>query len=96
MSNYTLNCHCKLAEIMRNVVPVAGVEFEKLVLVDMKPGDRIGTHAHQGHTVLYYPSDAAPIVVTPTEGMIIYLPPGTKHEVPKVSYQRVSVAMLVE
>lgn len=94
--NHDLKCNCKLAEVMRSVVPVEGIDFKNLIMVELEPGERIGRHKHAYHTVLHYPADAAPITIEPTAGMIIYLPPGTQHEVPRVSKNRVSVAMLVE
>ena len=95
--NHHLKCECALAEIMRSVVPVKGIDFEKLMHVHLKKGDSIDEHQHDVyHTALYYPADTAPVVVTPTAGMIIYLPPGTPHGVPLALDRRDSVAMLVE
>ena len=94
--NHILDCKCKLAEVMRTTIPLAGIDFKNMIMVDLKAGEHIGNHAHTYHTALYYPADAAPIVVTPLAGMIIYLPPGTPHAVPKVDAPRISVGMLVE
>lgn len=80
---------------MRGVVPCPGGNCKKMLLVQLGPGERIGRHRHKEHTVLYYPSDAAEIVIKPAAGMMIYLPPGTVHQVPKVDKDRLSVAMLV-
>lgn len=81
---------------MRSVVPVPGIDFERAILVELQPGERVGKHQHTQHTVLYYPADAAPVTVTPIAGMVIYLPPGTPHLVEKGDDARLSVAMLVE
>ncbi len=90
-----LDCNCKLAELMRSVVPEPGVDIAGHLLVQLKAGERVGRHEHKEHTVLYYPADSAPIVVTPVAGMVIYLPPGTPHAVPTVEGDRLSVAMLI-
>lgn len=95
--NYRMDCTCKLAELMRDIVPLApGYEFDRMVIVEMHDGDRIGAHQHTEHTALYYPMAAAPIKVTPVPGMMIYLPPGCQHSVPDTTERRLSVAMLVE
>ncbi len=91
-----LNCNCALSKLMRSVVPVPGDDYQKLLLVQLEPGQRIGEHAHKEHTVLYYPEDAAALRVTSVAGMVIYLPPGTPHSVPTVERARRSVAMLVD
>ncbi len=93
--NIKLDCNCKLAEHMRGFVPVPGDSYENLLLVNMKKGDRISPHKHVYHTVLYYPEDSEPVVVTPTAGMMIYLPANTLHEVPVTTKPRQSIAMLV-
>lgn len=80
---------------MRGVVPGPSTDIKGMLLVHLDPGERVGLHQHKEHTVLYYPADSAPIVVTPVAGMIIYLPPGTPHAVPTVDGERVSVAMLI-
>lgn len=66
----------------------------KFMTVGMNKGDRIGPHAHAHHLVLYYPVQAGPIILTPEAGTMLYLPPGTQHEVPVVKKDRLSVAML--
>ena len=73
-----------------------GYDFKNLIMVHLKPGENVRAHEHADHTALYYPADSDPITITPTAGMIIYLPPGTPHVVPPVKSERVSVAMLVE
>ncbi len=64
--------------------------------VRLQPGERIGPHKHVYHTMLYYPEPAEPVVITPQPGTLLYLPPGTQHEVPAVKRERVSIAMLIE
>jgi quercetin dioxygenase-like cupin family protein len=94
--NHILKCNCKLAEVLRSAIPIDGDAFKNMILVHLKPGDSVRSHSHTDHTALYYPAAAEPITITPTAGMIIYLPPGTQHKVSKVNNERVSVAMLVE
>jgi len=94
--NYNMHCTCKLAELMRAAMPIPGDDYKRMVLVDLKPGERVGRHQHKQHTVLYYPKDAGPVIVTPVEGMIIYLPAETPHHVPPGTEPRLSVAMLIE
>lgn len=72
-----------------------GFEFERLLLVNLKKGERVGKHQHKEHTVLFYPADSAAVIVNPIAGMVIYLPPGTPHCVPTVDNDRLSVAGLV-
>jgi uncharacterized RmlC-like cupin family protein len=71
-----------------------GAEVYKFMTVAMNAGDCIKAHRHAHHLVMYYPVDAGPIIVTPTAGTMLYLPPGTLHEVPVVKKDRLSVAML--
>ncbi len=95
--NHRLHCTCKLAQLMRDVVPLPGTTYQKMILVDLEPGESVPMHAHAEHTVLYYPySSLDPIVVWPQAGMMVYLPPGTEHEVEPVREQRKSIAMIVE
>ena len=94
--NYPLTCKCKLADLLRSVIPVTGIDFSKMIVVDLAKGERVGRHTHAYHTALYYPSDASPITVEPIAGMVIYMPPGTPHAVPAATEKRVSLAMLVE
>ena len=94
--NEILKCNCKLAEVMRGAIPVDGRDFVRMLKVHLEPGQGVSDHNHAEHIALYYPAAAEPIVVTPLAGMIIYLPPGTPHTVPKVKGERVSVAMLVD
>jgi uncharacterized RmlC-like cupin family protein len=81
---------------MLSAVPDVDTDYDKLLLVHLNKGARVGKHAHKEHTVLYYPSGGSDVVVSPSAGMIIYLPPHTAHYVPPVSADRLSVAMLVE
>ena len=65
-------------------------------MVHLEKGQQVGMHQHPEHAVLYYPEDAAAIVIEPRAGMMIYLPPDTRHSVPPVDDDRISIAMLVE
>ena len=94
--NHVLKCNCSMAEKLREVVPVQGVDWVNLIRVELKQGESVRSHNHPEHTALYYPEDCEPISITPTAGLIIYLPPGTQHAVPAVSKQRTSVALLVQ
>jgi len=71
-------------------------EIYKFMTVRMQPTNRISAHKHVYHTVLYYPELAEPVMVTPQPGTMLYLPPGTTHEVPPVKRERISIAMLVK
>ncbi len=94
--NKKINCKCELAELMRQVIPVPGTAYRKMILVALERGESVSVHEHRGHSALYYPADSSPVIVHPRAGMIIYLPPGTEHSVPPVGPPRVSVAMIVE
>ncbi len=85
-----------LAAAMRAGVPRDGTAWDKFIAVLLKPGENIKKHKHVYHTVLYYPESCEPIVFEPTAGAILYLPPGTKHSVPRVKDARLSAAMLVK
>jgi len=84
-----------MVKVMRDLVPVPGDQYRKLILVDLKPGEEVREHEHSGHSLLYYPFDAGPILIQPTAGVMVYLPPGTRHAVPPVEDGRVSFAMIV-
>lgn len=94
--NKVLYCKCALSKILREAIPVKGLDFVNMIQVQLKPGENIRAHSHTEHTALYYPADSEAITIVPTAGMIIYMPPGTQHAVPKVTKERVSVAMLVQ
>jgi len=81
---------------MRRFIPIEGDDYKKLIVVNLKRGDSVAEHQHEGHAVLYYPEGGDAVMVKPVAGMMIYLPPGTRHAVPTVSGDRVSVAMIVE
>ena len=85
----------ELAHLMRHHCPVKGDSWVKFLRVEMQAGDHIAAHEHRRHTVLYYPQAADPIIVTPGAGCIVYLSPGTTHEVLTVDRPRISYAMLV-
>ncbi len=85
-----------VGEMMRDHCYVPGRDWYKFMEVTLKKGERIGPHKHVYHTVLYYPEAACPVIVTPEPGTILYLPPGTQHEVPAVKKPRISIAMLIE
>lgn len=94
--NQILKCNCKLKDVLRDAIPVEGRDFVRMIQVHLKAGEFVIDHKHSEHVAIYYPADAEPVTVWPTAGMIIYLPPGTQHAVPKIYGDRVSVAMLVE
>ncbi len=71
-------------------------EIVKFMTVRLEKGARISKHAHVYHTVLYYPELAEPVTVTPQPGTMLYLPPGTQHEVPIIKKPRLSIALLIE
>ena len=83
------------AEAMLNACPV-GEHWFQFMAVEMQPGENIKAHAHRQHLVLYYPEAAGPVIVTPEPGTMLYLPIGTRHEVPPVKSARLSIAMLIE
>lgn len=82
-------------EHVRDACPLEGHNHYKFMTVRMLAGDRISKHKHAYHTVLYYPEHAGPVIVTPTPGTLLYLPPGTLHEVPVTKRERLSIAMLI-
>lgn len=94
--NYKIECNCDVAKLMRGLCPVPGYDYRKLMIVELKAGERVAPHSHKGHAVLYYPSDAEPIQIEPKAGTIIYIPPGIRHSVPPVTMDRVSFAMIVD
>jgi len=85
----------EFAEAMLNACPVPGRRF-KFMAVTMQPGENIKAHQHRQHLVMYYPEAAESIIVTPEPGTMLYLPIGTRHEVPPVKSARFSLAMLIE
>lgn len=85
----------KLAYKMRAACPLPGGEFDKFMQVELSPGQRVAHHAHKRHAVLYYPETADKLIVYPEAGTMLYLPPGTFHEVPPVLTHRISIAMLI-
>ena len=96
VKNIKLVCNCKLAEQLRTLVPLPGSDYQKIMFVKMKAGDEIKPHVHPEHLLLYYPMDASPISWDPVPGVVIYMPPGTRHWVSPVDADRVSMAMVVE
>ena len=83
------------AGMMRAACPLDGIDWYKFMTVRMLAGANIKAHKHQHHAVLYYPELAEPVIITPQPGTMLYLPPGTVHEVPPVKRERVSIAMLM-
>ena len=82
--------------MLRDIVPIPGGGYRKLLMVEMKRGESIAAHSHKGGTVLCYPLDSSPILFEPQAGTIIYLPPGVVHCVPPVESDRISFAMIVD
>ncbi len=91
-----VNCTCELAQLVRNFAPVAGDDYRTMVLVELQPGESLDDHKHDHHTVVCWPVDASPITIEPKAGMLLYMPPGTKHTVPPGDAARVSVAMVID
>ena len=85
-----------MADMLRRACPKLGGDWSSYLAVMLPPGQNIKAHKHIQHTVLYYPSAAAPISITPEPGTILYLPPGTVHSVDPSDLPRLSVAMLVD
>ena len=96
MAKHPVECTCKLAELLRGFAPVPGIDWRALVVVELKPGETLKNHAHQHHTVVYYPTDASAIIIEPRAGMLVYMPPLTPHDVPISPAPRVSVAMVID
>ena len=94
--NMLLKCNCKLSYVMRDMIPLPGAEFRKLIMVQLEAGEYVAEHSHKGHAALYYPMDSSSICFEPRAGTVIYLPPGTKHSVPPVDVDRISFAMIVD
>lgn len=96
--NKNIKCSCAFADYLRTFAPVPGNDFRKLIQIELNPGEEVREHDHHGHTILFYPADASPLVVKPKAGMIVYLPPRTLHSVPPVPGEtvRVSMAMIIE
>ncbi len=84
------------AERMRAACPTSGQDWYKFMVVNLEPGKNIKQHKHKHHLVMYYPKPADPIIIHPMAGTMLYLPPGTLHEVPPVSRGRISIAMLMD
>ena len=94
----------RIARAMRRHFPLPGTHWDKFLTVYLKPGQHIAAHFHKRHAVLWYPEATSVITEQlPTErkpielaaGEMIYLPPFMLHEVPRVTVERLSVAMLV-
>ena len=81
---------------MRAACPTSGIDWFKFMAVTLNPGENIKSHKHKHHLVMYYPEQAEQIIVTPQPGTMLYLPPGTLHEVPPVKRERLSIAMLMD
>ncbi len=95
--NHKLNCTCKLAQVMRDFLPLPGCDFKKLILVDLQPGEGVAEHQHPEHVILHYPHDSPdPVTIYPKAGMLLYIPPGAVHEVPPATQPRQSIAMVVD
>lgn len=84
-----------LEQHLLSAFPFKVADYHKFMTVTLEPGESVPVHHHSHHTVLYYPGNAGPVIITPRMGTLIYLPPLTDHEVPAVTEQRHSVAMLV-
>ena len=89
----------RIATSMRKRFPFVGHQWDKYLTVYLKVGQDIPAHSHKRHAVLWYPRSTTVVVEkleqTLGDGEMIYLPPQTLHEVPRVTVERISVAMLV-
>jgi len=95
-SNLKTSEHLEMVSKMLRAFPLeVAADIFKFMQVDLSPGQNIKAHKHAHHAVLYYPDNADPVIVTPEAGTMIYMPPGTVHEVPAVLTARTSIAMLV-
>ena len=97
--NHKLRCtpdDCQVAAAMRGFCPVPDRIFKKFILVELESGDTVAEHQHPEHTVLFYPKDSSPVMIQPTAGTMIYLPPGTLHSVPPPGKNRLSLAMIID
>ena len=96
MAKQAINCTCELAQLLRRFAPITGNEYRALILVELKPGETLKDHNHKHHTIVCYPVDASPITIHPKAGMLLYMPPGTEHDVPASDSARVSIAMVID
>ena len=89
----------RIATSMRARFPIPGWSWDKFLTVYLKPGELIQPHHHKRHAVLWYPRETTVLISKQeqrcADGELIYLPPFTVHEVPRVTVERLSVAMLV-
>lgn len=86
----------RYAGMMRAACPLDGIDWFKFMTVRLLAGEIIKAHKHNHHLVLYYPEPAEPLLITPQPGTMLYLPPGTTHEVPPIQRERLSIAMLID
>lgn len=96
MRNFKIPDDKLLAAKLRRFFPFPGTDFDKLLEVNMEAGDKIPEHAHKRHAVLYYPERAEAVIIKPEAGTLLYLAPGTLHEVPTTRNARRSIAMIVK
>lgn len=94
--NHRLHCTCKLAQHMSQFLPTPGLDYKKIILVDLQPGESVKNHRHpEEHVVLHYLEDSTePLLVYPKAGMLVYIPPDTLHGVPEAKQHRQSIAMV--
>ena len=89
----------RIAKAMRRHFPVPGKVWDKYLTVYLKVGQDIPAHEHKRHAVLWYPEPTMVLIEKRERellaGEMIYLEPGTTHSVPRVTVERLSVAMLV-
>lgn len=90
-----------LAKVMRAECPVPGDDWHKLFAV-WKPVDgEVPEHQHREHVMLFYPEACDPILIEgvsfhPEAGTILHISPWTHHNVPSVTAERLTIAMLVK
>ncbi len=90
-----------LAKVMRAECPVLGDDWHKLLAVWKPIGGEVPHHAHREHVMLFYPQVCDPILIEgvpfhPDKGTMLHINPWTHHNVPSVTIERLTIAMLVK
>ncbi len=90
-----------LAQAMRAECPVLGDDWHRLFAVWKPIGGKVADHRHREHVMLLYPEVCDPILIEgvpfhPEKGTILHISPWTYHNVPTVTTERLTIAMLVK
>ena len=90
-----------LAKMMRAECSVPGDDWHKLFAVWKSVGDEVPHHRHREHVMLFYPEACDPILIEsvsfrPEAGTVLHINPWTYHNVPLVTTERLTIAMLVK